>query len=78
MYAWHKTIFTAACDDEPRQALEALSDWFAWDDKLSRPVVGSCNGVLVVARPNKYTVIYPFSLDELELATKMRPDKYEN
>jgi hypothetical protein len=66
------------CNDKQGKVVEGSSDWFAWDNKLSRPIVGSCNGVLVAACPNKHAAVYPFCLDKLKLATKMRPYEHEN
>src|SRR5262245_25518823 len=55
----HEAVLPAARDNEPRQALETLTDRPAGNAHVSRQVVGPADGVRLGVRPDELAVVDP-------------------
>src|SRR5215510_15597072 len=74
----HEAILAAPRDDKPREALKASANRPLRNCKAAAFFVRPGDRILRVARPKENAIIYPLSLDELELPPQVRSDKREH
>src|SRR2546425_1059918 len=74
----HEAIFTAPRDDKPMEALKSSANRPAWNREAAFSLARADDWILRIARSKENAVIDPLRLDELELASRMRPDEREH
>ena len=60
------------------EALKSSANRPAWNCETAFSIARADDWILRIARSKENAVIDPLRLDELELASKMRPDEREN
>src|SRR3954452_16705206 len=73
----HEAILATTRNDKPRQPLKAPADRSSRNYQVAALIVGADDGILGAARPEENAIVYPLRLDELELASQVRPHKGE-